>query len=114
MNNLKQEKQSFMNALNVLDYDEGIVIGSYVGKLEQQNKRLHEMLKDERDTNIDTEEYIEEKYKAKLLDMRRETKRYREALGEVSNTELPGIPIEKHINLLRKIAEKALEESDAT
>lgn len=39
-----------------------------------------------------------------------QNKRYREALEEISNTELPGIPIEKHINLLQKIADEALEE----
>ena len=36
------EKEACMKALKTLNFDEGIVIGSYIGKLEQANRSLAE------------------------------------------------------------------------
>lgn len=44
MSNLEQEREAFMDVLNKLDYDKGVVLGSYVGKLEHKNKRYREFL----------------------------------------------------------------------
>lgn len=50
-----------------------------------------------------------EKHKRKAEKLEQQNKRYREALEEISTITLHGIPLEKHINLLRKIADEALE-----
>ena len=49
------------------------------------------------------------KLQTQVVSLEQQNKRYREELEEISRIELPGIPLEKHINSLRKIADRALE-----
>ena len=68
MMNLELKRKGFINALKALDYDEGIVIGSYVGKLEHRLKQYRNLLESLSVTDDIAKEIFKEQPDKKIID----------------------------------------------